>query len=51
MRQILISAINQREDARMAAVGILQQQRAVALGRVLGTDCDEVSGEFHFAIL
>ena len=50
MRQVFITAIDQREDAGVAAVGILQKQRAVALGRIFGPDCDEVRGEFHLAI-
>jgi len=35
----------------MAAVGILQQQRAVAFGRILGPHGNEVGGEFYLAIL
>ncbi len=49
--EIFIAAIDEREDARKAAVGIFEEQRAIAFGWIFGANSDEVCGKFDFAIL
>jgi len=49
VREIFVATIHQRQDARAAAVGILEEERAVRLGRIFGADGDEVGGELDFA--
>ncbi len=51
MREILIAAVDEGQNARPPAVGNLQQHGAVALVRVLRADGNEVGGEFNFTVL
>ena len=49
--QILIAAVDQRENACIAAIGDLQKHGAIAQVGILRTDSDEVRGELDFAVL
>src|SRR3954453_17262947 len=46
-----IASIHQRKNAAVPAIGILQQHGSIVLVRVLRTECDEVRGKLHFAML
>ena len=48
--EVLVAAIDQRENARAASVRDFQKHRAVALVRVLGANRNEVGGELDLAI-
>ncbi len=48
---IPIAAVDEREDATVSAVRILQEHRAVPFMRILRTDRDQVGREFHFTIV
>jgi len=45
-----VAAINERDDAAAAAVGVFKEQRAVAAVRIFGANGDEVGGELDFAV-
>src|SRR5213079_1938829 len=49
--EVFVAAIDERQDARQAAVGIFKEERAIAFGGILGAHGDKVRGKFDFPIL
>src|SRR5437879_4237594 len=49
--EVFVAAIDERKDARKTAVGIFEEERAIAFGGIFGADGDKVRGKFDFAIL
>ena len=48
--EIFIAAVDEREDTRKAAVGIFEEEGAIAFGGIFRANGDEVCGKFDFAI-
>src|SRR5256885_3218891 len=49
--EVFVAAIDERKDARQAAIGIFKEERAIAFGGIFWADGDKVRGKFDFAIL
>ncbi len=49
--EILVAAIDERQNMRKTAIRTFEKKRAVAFGGVFGADGDEIGGEFNFAVL
>ena len=46
-----VTAIHERDDAAMAAVGVFEENRAIAAVWVFGADRDEVCGELDLVVV